>query len=185
MGPGNPPLGNESAQISNSNGSNGLPNLATDQFGGVDLNDITAFSFELYDEPGNGFESYLGFNVDFDGTDSWQKRLTYVPEENGYDASSNSGQWINYDAADGGAVWTWSGYDGNSQEWPTQGFNSNSSFNRSTEYQTWSDIKAAYPNASTLDLYDFMGIRVDKDETSIDNFVFGVNGNTQTFDFGN
>jgi predicted ribosomally synthesized peptide with SipW-like signal peptide len=184
-GPGNPPAGTGSAQISNPSGIHDRPNLATYQFGGVALADITNLSFSLYDQPDNGFASYLGFNVDFSGSDTWQHRLIYVPENNGYDANSGSGQWKTYNAANSNAVWEWSGYAINSNEWPTQGFDSSSSFDRSVKSHTWSEIKAAYPSASTLAGDPFMGIRVDKDQTNIDKFVFGANGVTKTFDFGN
>ncbi len=177
VGPDTAPLGSGSAQVS-VNGSQ-RRNLATYQFAGTHLSEITQLKFSTYNPSfGNGGSAtrsaYLHFNVSFDGVDSWQRRLVYVPSTNG-PVVQNS--WQVWDAIDNGnAKWVYSGAN-----WPgdlTPGSNP----------KTWNEILAQYPNIKIRDTDSFLGLRVgepyaDGYTENIDKFVFGTNAEVKTFDF--
>ena len=109
-GPDTPPLGNGSVEISVSGTQR--RNLATYQFSGTPLADITELKFSTYNASATNAGSpdrsaYLNFNVDFDGSDTWQRRLVFVPADNGAVAQDS---WQEWDALDGGdALWRYSG----------------------------------------------------------------------------
>ena len=109
-GPGSPTHGAGSVEISVTGTQR--RNLATYQFAGTPLGDITELSFRTYNpSAGNGGSAsrsaYLNFNVDFDGSDTWQRRLVYVPSQNG---AVMQNTWQEWDAIDGGtALWHYSG----------------------------------------------------------------------------
>ena len=176
-GPGNPPEGVGSAQISTI--GSGRPNLATFRFKNTPLANITTLAYTTYNpSAGNGGSSqrsgYLQFNVSFDGNDTWQKRLVYVPSVN---ATVIQDTWKEWDAIDGGnAEWLYSG-----PVWPVTG-------GAGTTPKTWSQILADYPNARLRATDSFMGIRVgepyaDGYTENIDSFKFGTAAGTTTFDF--
>lgn len=177
MGPGNPPEGAGSAQISTI--GTGRPNLATFRFKDTPLSEITVLRYSTYNpSAGNGGSSqrsgYLQFNVSFDGTDTWQRRLVYVPATN---ATVVQDTWKEWDAIDGGAArWRHSG-----PVWP------GTTISGSTT-RTWADIISSYPNARLRSTDSFMGIRVgepyaDGYTENIDSFKFGTAAGTTTFDF--
>ena len=117
VGPGTPPLGTGSAQSSVTGSQR--RNLATYQFSGTPLSTITTLRFSTYNpSAGNGGSAdrsaYLQFNVDFDGSDTWQRRLVYVPRQNG---TVTQDTWKEWDAINGGAaLWSYSG-----ATWPPPG----------------------------------------------------------------
>jgi hypothetical protein len=87
----------------------------------------------------------LNFNIDFDGSDTWQRRLVQIPD------SVPANTWVEVDAlAD---TWTLSG--GN---WPV-GVNTVAPFSGATP-RSWNDILADYPNAALRTTDSFFGIRV-------------------------
>ena len=103
-GPAGVPFGTESIQI----GVSGTQrrNLATYQFSGTPLGDITELSFYTYNpsagNPGSVSRSgYLNFNVDFNGTDTWQRRLVFVPSMNG---TVTQNMWQKWDALQSGTA---------------------------------------------------------------------------------
>lgn len=173
----NPPLGDGSVQISTV--LSRRPNLATYQFGGTSLVDITTLKFSTYNpSAGNGGganrSGYLHFNVDFTGNSTtWQRRLVYVPADNGI-VTQNS--WKEWDAINGGAaVWRYSG-----GTWPAPCAGPGT--------KTWSLILACYPDARVLPRDSFLGIRVGEPYANgytenIDAFKFGTAQGLLTFDF--
>jgi hypothetical protein len=175
-GPGNPPAGIGSAQISTVGA--GRPNLATHRFSGTPLANITSFKFSTYNpSAGNGGSAdrsgYLQFNVDFDGSDTWQRRLVYVPSQNG---TVIQNQWQEWDTSAAGALWSYSG-----PTWP-------STVTPGTTARTWSDIVSSYPGVRIRVTDSFVGIRVGEPYPSgytenIDAFKFGTSAGTTTFDF--
>jgi hypothetical protein len=174
-----PPLGLGSVQISTV--LNRRPNLATYQFGGISLVDITTLAFSTYNpSAGNKGSSnrsgYLHFNVDFTGNSTnFQRRLVYVPQNNGAVTQDN---WKEWDAINGGgAMWNYSG-----PTWPAPCAAPGSSL------KTWAQILACYPNARVLPGDSFLGIRVgepypDGYTENIDAFKFGTAKGLLTFDF--
>ncbi|MBI5288158.1 MAG: hypothetical protein HY873_04220, partial [Chloroflexi bacterium] len=133
-GPAIPAFGTGSAQISVTGTQR--RNLASYQFAGTPLADITALSFRTYNpSAGNGGSAsrsaYLNFNVDFNGSDTWQRRLVFVPSVNGTVTQDN---WKEWDAIAGGsALWSYSG-----PTWPVTG-------GAGTTPKTWAQILADYP----------------------------------------
>jgi len=183
-GPGSPPAGTGSAQISVTGTQR--RNLATYQFSGIPLADITTIKFSTYNpSAGNGggststYTGYLNFNVDFDGSDTWQKRLIFHPTGVLLDT------WQEWDAIQGGAaLWSWSGligHGGSGTQWPDGNTN---------EYRTWNDIVSSFPNVRFRVTDSWFGIRVGAPYPSgytenIDAIKFGTGSTFITYDFEN
>jgi hypothetical protein len=176
-GPATPPLGTDSIQISVTGTQR--RNLATYQFSGTPLASITSLSFSTYNPSlGNGGSinrsGYLNFNVDFNGTDTWQKRLVFVPSQNGTVVQNT---WQEWDAIQSGnAKWVYSG-----ATWPVTG-------EAGTSFKSWSQILTDYPLARVRVTDSWFGIRVgepyaDGYTENIDNIKFGTALGTTTFNF--
>lgn len=179
-GPATPPHGNGSVQFTLGASPNNRKNIATYQFGGTKLADITDLSYVAYSHSGVAGPNespYLNFNVDFTGSHTWQKRLVYVPSANG---AVPQDTWNTFDTIDSGnALWTWSGYAANGNHWPDGNAN---------EYRSWSDILAAFPNASVLTGDSWLGVRVGEPGPAgytgdIDALTFGTAAGKTTYDF--
>lgn len=183
IGPATAPEGTGSAQMSVLGTQR--RNIATYQFKDIKLADITKLNFSTYSQlAGDGSlglserAPYLNFNVDFNNSDTWQKRLVFVPGQNGVVTPDT---WQTWDAIDGGnALWSYSG-----ATWPT-------TTDPGTTLKTWSQILALYPNAETRSTDSWFGFRVGEPYTNgftgnVDKFVMGVkNGlvtTIKTFDF--
>jgi len=177
VGPSTPPLGTDSIQISVTGTQR--RNLATYQFSGTSLAAITTLAFSTYNPSvGNGGSvnrsAYLHFNVDFNGTDTWQRRLVFVPSINGTVLQNT---WQEWDAVQGGnAKWLYSG-----ATWPVTG-------QPGTTAKTWSQILTDYPIARIRVTDSFLGMRVgepyaDGYTENIDGFKLGTSTGTTTFDF--
>jgi hypothetical protein len=177
VGPASPTYGVGSAQISVTGTQR--RNLATYQFAGIALSDITVMKFSTYNpSDGNGGSAsrsaYLNFNVDFDGSDTWQRRLVFVPSENG---TVTPNTWKEWDAINSGnAMWTYSG-----STWPVTGGDG-------TTAKSWSQIMSDYPGARIRVTDAFLGMRVgepyaDGYTENIDSFTFGTATGTTIYDF--
>ncbi|PIZ78277.1 MAG: hypothetical protein CO156_04185 [Candidatus Pacebacteria bacterium CG_4_9_14_3_um_filter_40_12] len=180
FGKATPPYGLGSAKISVSGTQR--RNIATYQFSGTKLADITELGFSTYNpSAGNGGSAnrsaFLNFNVTFDGNDTWQKRLVYVPNTNGTVVQNS---WQAWNAIDGGnALWTWSGYDDNGAKWPDGNTNRN---------RTWSDLLSSFSNIAIRTTDSWLGLRVGEPYNSgyteyIDGFIFGTSVETTIFNF--
>lgn len=154
-------------------------NLATYGFAGTPLSSITAMSFRTYNpSPGNygspNRSAYLNFNVDFDGSDSWQRRLVFVPSNNGAVLQDT---WQEWDAIQGGAArWSYSG-----STWP-------GTATSGTTLRTWNDILTSYPGVRIRLTDGHLGLRVgepypDGYTENIDSFTFGTASGTTIYDF--
>lgn len=179
-GPATPPAGAGSAELTVSGTQR--RNLATFQFGGTVLSDITSMMFSTYQPSGqtdNERAMYLQFNVDFTGSGLWQSRLAFVPSQNGTVVQD---AWQTWNAADDSALWWWSGYAGNGNKWPD---------NDTDEYRTWAELKTAFPgirmNTGILSHLSFRAGEpyADGFTGNIDKFVIGINGANTVFDFEN
>ncbi len=186
-GPETAPLGDGSAQMSVSGEQR--RNLATYQFKDVKLADMATLEYSTYSQStGNGSPSaeraaYLQFNVDFANNDTWQRRLVFLPADNG--AVVND-EWQAWDAINSGdALWRYSG-----SLWPA-GVVSNGSIPGTTA-RTWDAILADYPNAETRSTDSWFGFRIgepyaDGFTGNVDQFVIGIvdgiNTHTETYDF--
>lgn len=185
VGPATPPLGTDSVQVSVTGTQR--RNLATYQFSGTPLADITELKFSTYNPSlGNGGSvnrsGYLNFNVDFNGSDTWQRRLVYVPSQNGTVVQNN---WQEWDTINGGsAEWSYSG-----ATWPLTLVGPDASLvEPGTTLRSWSDILADYPGVRVRVTDSWLGVRVgepyaDGYTENIDKFVFGTAAGVKTFDF--
>ncbi len=124
----NPAPGNNGAVKLTASGGQKF-NLASLQYSGTKLKDITSLGFDVYtDNPG---QAYINLDINFN---SWQhgpgtvdhQRLVYVPQ------GVIANQWSSHEATTQG-LWSWSGGD----TWPdgVEG------------PRTWSSIVDAFPNA--------------------------------------
>lgn len=176
-GPSTPPAGNSSVQISVSGSQR--RNLATYQFSNVKLADITTLKFSTYNRssgnPGSPNRSgYLNFNVSFDGVDNWQRRLVFLPSDNG---TVQQNTWQEWDAVNGGdALYRYSG-----PTWP-------GTSNAGTTPRTLSDLISSYPEIRTRTSDPWLGVRVgepyaDGYTENIDLFTFGTADNVVSYDF--
>lgn len=176
-GPATAPLGTGSAQV----GVSGTQrrNLATYQFASTKLQDITELKFSTYNpSTGNGGSAnrsaYLQFNVDFNGTDTWQRRLVFLPTDNG---TVQQDTWKEWDAINNGnALWRYSG-----ATWPVTG-------EPGTTAKTWNQILADYPNVQLRTTDSWLGMRVgepyaDGYTENLDKFVFATTDNKVVYDF--
>lgn len=120
-------------------------NIATYQFSATPLASISTLKYRTYDASVSAQTAFLHFNVDFDNSDTWQRRLVQVP------AAFPVATWTEVDALAG--MWNLSG--GN---WPV-GVNTAVPFAGST-LRTWADILADYPTAALRTTDSFFGIRV-------------------------
>ncbi len=176
-GPATPPAGSGSVEI-NVSGTQ-RRNLATYQFSGTKLADITELKFSTYNASAtNGGSAnrsgYLNFNVDFNGTDTWQKRLVYLPTDNG---AVQQDTWQEWDAVNGGnALYRYSG-----ATWP-------GTATPGTTPRTLSDVISSYSGIRIRVTDSWLGIRVgepyaDGYTENIDKVVFGTASKVTTFDF--
>lgn len=186
-GPGTPPLGTGSAQISVTGTQR--RNLATYQFGGTKLGDITTLKFSTYNpSAGNGGSvnrsAYLNFNVDFTGNSStWQRRIVFVPNQNG---TVTQDAWKEWDAIQGGnAKYNYSG-----TTWPNTSTGPDAGLINvpGTTLRTWNDLLADYPGIRVLVGDSWLGLRVgepyaDGYTENIDKFVLGTAAQTTQWDF--
>lgn len=181
VGPGDPPEGVGSVEISVT--GNERKNLATYQFAGTRLADITTLKFSTYNpSEGNGGSAnrsgYLQFNVDFDGSDTWQRRLVFVPSGNAGAISQDT--WKTWDAIHGGsAKWLWSNFNAN---WPGE------TAHLGSVPKTWDELKADYPNIRIRVTDAFFGVRVgepyaDGYTENINEIQFGVSGKRTRYIF--
>jgi hypothetical protein len=171
VGPGMPPAGSGSAFLNLTNTNQGMI-LGTYNHAGTRLADITQLTYSTFrSSPGAGAQApSLQFNVDFDGSDTWQGRLVFEP----YQTPGNTvvtGVWQEWDALAG----NW---------WATRAPYS-TQFSQSNPV-SWNDILAAYPNARIRVSDGPILFKVGSGwlfEGSVDNFTIGVSGNNTTYDF--
>jgi|GEM_PF-1271184 len=183
-GPDAPLYGDGSAQISVSGAQR--RNLATYLFSGIKLANITELSFTTYNpSAGNGGSAtrsaYLNFNVDFNGSDAWQRRLEFVPANND---GVTQDLWQEHDAIDGGtALWGWSGFADNGNQWPD---------GNTVALRSWNDLLVAFPDIAVRTTDSWLGLRVgepyaDGYTENIDSFTIGTQSgfskHTVTYDF--
>jgi hypothetical protein len=180
-GPGTPNMGVGGAKISVTGTQR--RNLATYQFSGTPLANITTLKFTLYNpSAGNGGSAnrsgYLHFNVDFNGSDTFQRRLVFVPSQNGAVVQNT---WQEWDAVNSGnAMWSYSG--------PTWVAGVGGGGEPGSTLKSWSQILSQYPGIRIRVTDAFLGIRVGEPYANgytenIDSFKFGTAGGTTYFNF--
>ncbi|MGD9590115.1 MAG: cohesin domain-containing protein [Pyrinomonadaceae bacterium] len=180
-GPATAPMGAGSAQISVTGTQR--RNLATYQFAGTPLASINELKYSTFNpsagNPGSPSRSgYLQFNVDFDGSDIWQRRILFLPSDNG---AVTQDTWQEWDTIKNGtALWRHSG--------PTWPIGIGGGGEPGTTPKTWTQILTQYPGVRIRVSDPWLGIRVgepyaDGYTENIDKFVFGTTASTTIFDF--
>jgi hypothetical protein len=181
-GPGTPPHGAGSVKLTATDESFVL---ATFQYSGVALPDITAPAYSTYqpstntDDPTNA--GILTMAVDFFGQRLPGDLIQFIPAENGTPVMQDA--WQTWDAINGGAG-LWSYAQGCGCTWP------NSAIPGDTP-RTWADITPTYKLATITTAADpFFGIVVtnaDDGKTFVDHInavTFGTTSGTTRFVFG-
>lgn len=179
-GPGTAPFGFGSAQISVTGTQR--RNLTTFVYAGTLLSELTTLKFSTYNpSAGNGGgasnSGFMVFNVDFNGSNTWQRRLVYVPSTNG---TVQQDTWQEWDTIAGGTgKWVYSG--------PTWPAGIGGGGEPGTTSKTWAQILAQYPAARMLLGDPHLGIRVGNPDPSgytenIDSIKIGT-GTVTTYDF--
>jgi len=173
-GPGTPPLGMGSAQLS-VNASNQGYALGGTSNGGTKLADLTAVSYSTYVQQGNNtIAPALQFNVDSDVTDAnnaFQGRLVYEPYQNG---TVTDGQWQNWNALPG--VW-WLSHS-------TSQFGGNCG---QASPCTFAQLEALYPNIGILNGTGNVVFKAGSGWNvpfvgNVDDLTLGTSANTTTYD---
>jgi hypothetical protein len=175
-GPGTPPLGQGSAQLSESDSASGevlfnyLTNVATP------LSAISALSYQSYvvSSPGSVDQSpALAFNVvSNNSATSYEGRLTFEPY---YTNTITAGVWQLWDAINSGADWWFS---------DTGVFNNGCTISAPC---TWTQVLADYPSVEINNSFGGFGFKVGSGWTpfvgNVDDFSMTVNGVATTYDF--
>lgn len=163
-GPGTPPLGTGSVRLTGTDSFS--HSIATNQYAGTMLSNITALSFASYipgiasttfpvgtttastttststpSTLGSLIAPFLAFNVDLGGTGTGTGQLVYQPQRNGTVATDT---WQTWNTVPSG-LWSWSGF-ATSTNGSTTMFNMWPDAN-GTQYRTWHDIVTAFPRA--------------------------------------
>lgn len=190
VGPGAPVLGAGSFGFLLGSAPNDRKNIATYAYSGTPLSEITELSYSAYSHAGiaGPTESpYFVMNVDFTGNSgAWQKRLVYVPANNGPVAQDT---WNTFDMINGGAAqWVYSG-----ATWPATLVGPDAGVTEAgTAARSWSDIRADYPSIRVLPTGGLVGVRVgepgpDGYQGDVDAIVVKTDDGTtaakKTFDF--
>jgi len=175
-GPGTPPLGSGSAQLStgDTTSSEVLFNYGTDV--GTPLTDITSLYYQSYvvSSPGSNDQSpSLQFNVvKSNSATTYQGRLVFEPY---YASTITPGSWQAWNALSNGADWWFSN---------TTVFNAGCSISAPC---TWSQVLADYPTVEINNNYGGFGFKVGSGWTSfvgdVDDFTMGVNSVSTTYNF--
>lgn len=177
-GPASPLRGTGSAQATVSGQQR--RNLSTFRFSGTPLADITTFKYATYNPTvgnlyGPSASGFLVVNIDFNGSDTWQRRIVWVPSVNG---AITQNTWKEWDAINNGdGKWLYSG-----TSWPLP----NSKLG--TLPKTWNELLTDYPGIRIRVTDAHVGIRVGEPYVpgyteNIDSFTFGTSAGTTVFNF--
>lgn len=122
---------------------------------------FTTYNASSTNHGGPQWSAFLHFNVDFNGSDTWQRRLVYVPDSNGTVVPDARQEW---DAISNGAA-----------RWVLSGGTRPTSGDPASTVKTWDDILIGNVRIRVTDA--FLGMRVG--EPYYDGFV----GNIGSFTF--
>jgi hypothetical protein len=185
-GPATPPSGTGSAQISLSASNQGylFGTAEFDAHGGTNLSDITSLGYSTYQPVTNTGSNALSlqFPVDYDTTDSttsYQGRVTFEPSSTG---AVTNGVWQTWNPLTQGTWWQ--------TGTPKIAKVTGAIFCTQAIPCSWSALVAHYPRAAINPTDGFPAIVFKAGSGwavpftgAVDNFAFGVSGNTTVYDF--
>ncbi len=177
-GPGNPPLGNGSAQLTVN--STGREILITQNHAGTRLDDITTLEYSTYRQSGApALALSLQLQVDYDTTDlntTWQGRLVFEPYLTG--ATVTTGSWQTWDALESSSTGAW---------WATGA--PGSILCPQSNPCTFAEVVSLFPNAAIWNdpkagiLFKAGGPWLSGFSGNVDAFTIGISGDNTTYDF--
>jgi hypothetical protein len=180
LGPATPPLGGGSANLIVD--STGRQILVTQVYAGTRLDQITELRYSTYKNtnPDQAIDIGLQFDIDYNSTDAntaYQGRLVFEPYQTGTTPQQN--------------VWqTWHALAG--KWWASRsGANGSNGVCPQSAPCTWTQVLAAFPNASIHANYGLPGALLFRAggpwangyDGNVDAFTIGVNTTFTTFDF--
>ncbi len=133
-------------------------NLASLQYSGTKLSDITSLGFDLRtDSPG---KAYINLDIDFNvpAISGYQGRLVYVPT--GVVADT----WDDHEAVASNGLWQWSNIvTGTATEWPD---------GSTVEARSWDELMNSFPSAriTSIDNQSLGSMYLSSDGTSTTNY---------------
>jgi hypothetical protein len=175
-GPSTPAIGTGSAHLTKT--TTDRYGIATTQYAGTALSDITALSYSTYRASGSSAQvPSLGFDVDVDGGTHYEGRLTYEPY---FTNTVNTGAWQTWNTlTDTGNWWFSHANDGSTGQVVT-------TCTQSTPC-TWAQVKAQFPNAKMRSVGQLIlrtnGADGQAFDGNVDNLTIGTASSSKTFDF--
>jgi len=173
LGPGTPPLGAGSAQLTVQNTSDGMA-LARAGWNGIHLDQITKLEYSTYRTSGaSPLAISLQFNIDNDVTDgdnSWKGRLVFEPY---YTETVLTGEWQTWDPMTQGKWW--------GTRSPIK--------DTCPIYNpcTWDEVLNAFPNAGIHNIFGAIlfkaGSGWDGFDGNVDAFTIGIDSVETTYNF--
>ena len=172
-GPGTPPLGAGSAQLTVQNTSDGMA-LARAGWNGIHLDQITKLEYSTYRTSGaSSLAISLQFNIDddvTDGDDSWKGRLVFEPY---YTETVLTGEWQTWDPMTQGKWWG-----------TRSPIKNTCSIDKPC---TWSEVLSAFPNAGIHNIFGAILFKAGSGwvefDGNVDAFTIGIDGVETTYDF--
>ncbi|HET8581020.1 MAG TPA: lamin tail domain-containing protein [Candidatus Paceibacterota bacterium] len=179
-GPGTPVAGTGSVHLTKT--TTDKYGIATTQFAGTALSDITSLSYSTYRASGDPAQAAsLGFDVDSDTTDgdtSYQGRLTYEPY---FTQTVDTGTWQTWNTLDDTAG------SGTGNWWFSHSKLSGGATSLCTQSNpcTWSELLTDYPHAAISGrlILRTNGADGQAFDGNVDNFTIGTSTGATTYDF--
>lgn len=144
-GPGNPPLGDGSAQLTTTGPTDGQI-LGKAGYTGLDLDQITTLQYSTYKASGDPAVAIaLQFNIDpnsLDGNTAWQGRLVYEPY---FTHNVLTGQWQTWNPMDNAETGNWWFSNATAASGTTSGGPGGGC--SQADPCTWTELLTKYPNA--------------------------------------
>lgn len=167
-GPGTPPLGSGSAELSVTASNQGFA-LGTAAYDGTKLADITDLGYWSY-QPGPTLAIALQFGIHYTaGATGWQGRLVFEPYQNGHVVVGQG--WQSWSPLDG--IW-WATSDPGKSLCPI------------SAPCMWARVLQLWPDASINGVLLFKaGSGWSSFDGNVDAFTIGVDGDTTTYNFEN
>lgn len=176
-GPGTPPLGSGSAQLTATTSADGHI-LTKAAYQGVKFADFTALKYSTYRTSGDpALAIALQFNIDSDLTDStttYQGRIVYEPY---HTQTVTTGVWQNWDAMNDAAG------TGTGNWWFSNGTIATATGCTQANPCTWAEVKTALPNGGVHNTYGAVVLKAGSGWTGFSGNVDALKINSDVYNF--